>query len=164
MFDQGFFGTTQSMIEKIMNRKFYGVFLSYYKYDKKRFGLFNYRKSNFRDFQIFFESLYTAPQGSVKNISSKNKFVFNKIEKNQKDFRNRNKLFEGVFNLISDFNYIYPLKSKHQKLKINKDIINLADTLFVIFREHKFFISPNIKKVFSHENTFVKEKKYILKI
>ena len=49
-----------------MNRKFYGIFLSYYKKDKKRFGLFDYQKSNFRDLQIFFESLYTSPQGSVK--------------------------------------------------------------------------------------------------
>ena len=161
MFDQGFFGTAQSMIEKIMNRKFYGIFLSYYKKDKKRFGLFDYQKSNFRDLQIFFESLYTSPQGSVKNINSKHSFVFDKKGQSQKAFNCINKVFEGIFSFISDFNYIYSIKKNSTKFKINKEITHFADTLFGLFKENKLVISPKIKKIFFHENIFVKKKKIL---
>ena len=164
MFDQGFFGTTQSMIEKIMNRKFYGIFLSYYKKDKKRFGLFDYQNSNFRDLQVFFESLYTSLKGSVKNINSKHSFVFNKKDQSQRVSASRDKVFDGIFSFITDFNHIYSIKHNSVKLKINKEIINLADTLFGLFKEHKLIISPKIKKIFFHENIFVKKKKYVLKI
>ena len=164
MFDQGFFGTTQSMIEKIMNRKFYGIFLSYYKKDKKRFGLFDYKSSNFKKLQIFFESLYTSPEGSVKNINSKNNFIFNKKEKSQRDFNNRDKVFSGIFEFISDFNYIFPLKNNLVDIELNKDITDLADTLFGLFKDNSLLISPEIKQIFFHENTFVKKKKYVLKI
>ena len=108
--------------------------------------------------------MYTSPEGSVKNINSKNNFIFNKKEKSQRDFNNRDKVFSGIFEFISDFNYIFPLKNNLVDIELNKDITDLADTLFGLFKDNSLLISPEIKQIFFHENTFVKKKKYVLKI
>jgi predicted HAD superfamily hydrolase len=166
--DQGVFGTSQKNIERITNKIFFGIYVTYYKKNNKfNFSCFDFENSHFARNQIFFESLYTSPEGCFDFIDINNKKIFKKKQANQLLFSKKKKIFEGIKLFIFDFIKTCPSSLDN---KILYEIFNndefklLSDLTFGYLKINKKNISRDALNSFCHDNSFRgrKEKKLII--
>ena len=162
--DQGFYGTSQKSIEKIFNRKFFGIYVCLKDKDYYKKCLFDFKNSYFYNHQIFFESLFTGPKGSVININRKGNFIFQKKFKNQKKFDDKRVIFSGMLDFIKDLNKIVNINYHTDNIFLENDCKEIADCLFGLMKKNKKNLSNKILNTFYHDNQFVKKKTYKLNL
>ena len=162
--DQGFYGSCQGYIEKILNKKFYGAYVCYYKNNIRNKGLYDFNDSFFKKDQIIFESFFTAPHGSIRDIKKNQVFLMDKTQQNQKKFKVKEKIFKGVINFINDYKKFIHLNSSTKSIFFCENSKKLSDFMFGEIKKNKKNISKNILNSFNHDNLFVKKKVYKLKI
>ena len=160
--DQGFYGTSQNSIEKIFNKFFFGIYLCLEKKNYYRKSLFEFKNSHFYNDQIFFESLFTGPKGSVKNINKKGNFIYQKKFKNQKKFAKKRAIFSGMIDFIKDFNKIVNINYHTNNIFLEDNCKEISDCLFGLMKKNKKNLSNKILNTFYHDNQFVKKKTYKL--
>ena len=161
--DQGHVCTVQKSIEKIIKKKYLGFYFYSSNKSKNYYGCFDFKNSFFCKHQIFFESLFTAPHGTIKFLE-KDKPVFDKIYKNQKKyFKVKTKIVLGIKNFFNEFykeykdNYFFNNFAKDQSLR------NFSDFMFGQFIINNRIISKSITNSFYHDNSYVKNSTYKLK-
>jgi len=153
--DQGFFGSVQDSLQKILNIKFYGLYLSSAigQNNKRSFkkGFYNYPDSNFQKFNHISETFLTAPEGAYLYFDGK-KFFNDKKFKNQNNFKLKKLMFNGVQMFFKDF------------IKIDKDVLDtnlnneFSDEVFGMIPKEIFKIDKKILKTFYFDNSYVREK------
>ena len=156
--DQGFYGSCQGYIEKILNKKFYGAYVCYYKNNIRNKGLYDFNDSFFKKDQIIFESFFTAPHGSIRDIKKNRVFLTDKKQQNQKKFKVKEKIFKGVINFINDYKKFINLNLSTKSIFFCENSKNLSDFMFGEIKKNKKNISKNIFNSFNHDNLFVKKK------
>ena len=153
--DQGFNGSVQSALEKILNIRFYGIYMSIKKKLSKidrstKLGFYNYN-GNFRNLNHIFESVFTAPHGAYIKFDGKKNFFLGKKMSNQKFFNTKRKIFSGVKTYFNDM----------AKLELDIDNIdiknNFPDEIFGLMKQNKILIDQKILKSFYFDNSYVRE-------
>ena len=161
--DQGFYGTVQHSIEKILKRQFFGYYLCSYKNitNNKRVikGCYDYNNSNFKKMNFMFETVFTAPYGTYLKSCANKKFTNDKKMTNQKNFRNKELIIEGIKNFLNDLENSKLINSR--KLIINTDF---SDNVFSLLNLNVFRFSSKISKSLYFDNNYVgrKENRIIL--
>jgi predicted HAD superfamily hydrolase len=162
--DQGHVCSVQKGIEKIMKKKYLGFYFYSSSKSKNYFGCFDLKKSFFSKHQIFFESLFTAPHGTVKSLKN-NMPVFEKIYTNQKKicFDIKIKIIMGIKKFIIDF--YNENKNNHFLYNFANDqsLRNFSDFMFSQFIVNNSIVSKSITNSFYHDNTYVKNNIYQLR-
>lgn len=155
--DQGFMGTAQTKIEKILNRNFYGIYYCNYKKKNNIFSCYQYKNSNFYNNQIFFECIYTAPHGSLIDFGQKNNPILSSKSINENNFQNKNEIFEGDLDLTRDFLNMVNIKKEILMISNDRDFKKICDLMFGLTNINSINCSKKILNAFYHENFFVKE-------
>ena len=161
--DQGFYGTVQHSIEKILKRKFFGYYLCSYKTitNNKRVikGCYDYNSSNFKKMNFMFETVFTAPYGTYLKSCNNKKFTNDKKMTNQKNFRNKELIVEGIKKFLNDLENSKLINSK--ELILNSDF---SDSIFSLLNSNVFRFSSKISESFYFDNNYVgrKENRIIL--
>ena len=153
--DQGFNGSVQTSLEKIMNLKFYGVYMSIKDRLKKannsfKIGFYEY-SGNFRSLNHVFESVFTAPHGTFIKFDGKKKFYMDKKMSNQKLFKIKRKIFSGV---RAYFNDAIKLQPNIDNLNFKN---NFPDQVFGLIKQNQILIDHKLLKSFYFDNTYVRE-------
>ncbi len=162
--DQGYHGSVQKYLEKIMKQKYYGLYICHYLPSQKIQSFIDYDYSYFRKHQIFFESVFTAPHGTVIDINKYQNFIYEKRQKNQKLFNLKKLIFKGMFDFSLEYIKLLNIKKNLTKIQYKKDCTHLSDFMFGGSLSNKKIIDVKILKSFYHDNFFVKNKSYQLKI
>jgi hypothetical protein len=161
--DQGHVCTVQKNVEKIMKKKYLGFYFYSSNKSKNYFGCFDLKNSFFSLHQIFFESLFTAPHGTVKFIKNGRPF-FDKIYKNQKkNFNIKNKIVFGIKSFIKEFYNEYKNNNFFKNFAKDQSLRNFSDFIFGQFVVNNKIISKSITNSFYHDNKYVKSSTYQLK-
>ncbi len=154
MSDQGFFGSAQDSIEKILGVKIFGLYLaSAHPKPKKNFykiGFYHYPKSNFKTLNHISETFLTSPEGTYLYHNGKN-FIKDKKMKNQKNFEFKKLMFLGVKNFFND---IIKLDKKVLNRKLNS---KFSDQIFGLISKDLFKIKKKIISTFYFDNRYVRE-------
>ncbi len=161
MVDQGFNATVQFNIQKIMKRKFIGLYLCAKKennpYNIKTIeGFYNYGTSFFCKKTYFFESVFTSPEGSHIRFDSYKKLLFDKKKNNQKKFHYKKNIFNGILEFANDMLDIMP---RIEDIETDSE---MPDNIFGLLGTSDLIISNNIKKTFFLDNQFVRSNDKIL--
>ena len=152
--DQGFFGSVQNSIEKILNLKIFGLYLACAHQSKKKnffkIGFYNYPKSYFKSLNHISETFLTAPEGTYLYHNGK-KFVKDKKMKNQKNFKVKELMFLGVKEFFND---MVKLDKKIITKKLNS---KFSDQVFGLISKELFSIDKKILNTFYFDNRYVRE-------
>ena len=153
--DQGFNGSVQTSLEKIMNLKFYGVYMSIKDRLKKantsfKIGFYEY-SGNFRSLNHVFESVFTAPHGTFIKFDGNKKFYMDRKMSNQKLFKIKRKIFSGV---RAYFNDAIKLQPNIDNLNFKN---NFPDQVFGLIKQNQILIDHKLLKSFYFDNSYVRE-------
>ena len=147
--DQGFYGTSQNSIEKILNKFFFGIYFCLEKKNYYRKSLFEFKNSHFYNDQIFFESLFTGPNGSVNNINKKFNFIYQKKLKNQKKFAKKRAIFSGMIDFIKDFNKKININYHTNNIFLEDNCKEISDCLFGLMKKIKKIFQTRFSTLFT---------------
>jgi hypothetical protein len=154
MVDHGIYGTAQSCLEKIMNRKFIGNYMCINKNSNPNNlsnidSFYNYDTNHFKNFIIFVESIFTAPEGTYIKCDENGKFINDKEWSNQLIFDKKISVFNGIklfiFDMMGDLLTVKGLKLNNR----------LPDFIFTLLESPDIVIEDSIRKTFYHDNQFV---------
>lgn len=153
--DQGFNGSVQTSLEKITDIKFYGLYMSLKKKNKKKEksykrGFYRYG-GNFTVLNHIFESVFTAPHGTFIKFDGKKRFYMEKKMTNQRLFKIKKKIFSGVKKYFEE---IIKLEKNIENFEIQSQF---PDEVFGFFDQEKIIIKPNLLKSFYFDNSYVRE-------
>ena len=153
--DQGFNGSVQTALEKILDIRFYGIYMSIKKKLRKidrskKIGFYNYN-GNFRTLNHIFESVFTAPHGAYIKFDGKKNFFLGKKMSNQKFFNIKKKIFSGIKIYFNDM----------AKLELDIDNLdlknNFPDKIFGLMKQNQILIDQKMLKSFYFDNSYVRE-------
>jgi len=153
--DQGFNGSVQSALEKILDTRFYGVYMSVKEKLRKterssKIGFYNYN-GNFRSLNHIFESVFTAPHGTYIKFDGKKFFYMDKKMSNQKFFNTKKKIFSGV---KTYFNDMLKLEPDIDSLDLKN---NFPDQIFGLMKQNQIQVDQKILKSFYFDNNYVRK-------
>ena len=111
---------------------------------------------NFEKNYFVLESILTAPHGSVLYLNENNKFIYQKKMSNQKFFKNRKRIINGVKNYISDIKKLKVEASSNYKNNFKFGKIN--NYLFSQMNNNIFKIDKKLFQSLYFDNLYVRVK------
>jgi len=152
--DISLFSTLQRSLNKISKNNYYGFYIptqtNYKEKDKIKFMHIDER---FEKNYFVLESILTAPHGSFKYISENNKFVYQKKRSNQKFFKNRIKIINGVTKYIHD---VQKLNRDNNFTIKNFQFGQMNNYLFSQFKNQLFSYDKKIFQSLYFDNSYVR--------
>ena len=155
--DISLFATIQKSLNKITNNKYYGFYIpTQTKYKETKKIKFMKLDKNFEKNYFVLESILTAPHGSVLYLNENNKFVYQKKMSNQKFFKNRKRIINGVKNYICDIKKLKVECSSNYKNNFKFGKIN--NYLFSQMNNNIFKFDKKLFQSLYFDNLYVRVK------
>lgn len=152
--DISLFSTLQRSLNKISKYNYYGFYVptqtNYEEKDKIKFMQIDER---FEKNYFVLESILTAPHGSFKYITKKNKFIYQKKRSNQKFFKNRIKIINGVIKYIQD---VQKLNKDNNLTKKKFQFGQINNYLFSQFKNQLFDYDKKLFQSLYFDNSYVR--------
>jgi len=152
--DISLFSTLQRSLNKISKNNYYGFYIPTQKnYKEKDKIKFMHIDERFEKNYFVLESILTAPHGSLKYITKNNKFVYQKKRSNQKFFKNRIKIINGVIKYIDD---VQKLNRDNNFTIKNFQFGQMNNYLFSQFKNQLFSYDKKIFQSLYFDNSYVR--------
>jgi len=160
--DISLFSTLQRSLGKISKNHYYGFYIptqtNYEEKDKIKFMKIDER---FEKNYFVLESILTAPHGSFKYIKKNHKFIYQKKRSNQKFFKNRIKIINGVIKYIQD---VHKLNKENNFTKKNFQFGQMNNYLFSQFKNQLFNYDKKLFQSLYFDNSYVRTDENKIKI
>jgi len=156
--DQGSSGTVQMVIEKIIDTKnnLFGLYVCADQkknpYSLKNFeGYLDPTTHKFLTSNHFFESIFTAPEGTYIKCNLDGSFVNGPKFSNQIEWASKEKIFSGIETYFSDYLEV------DETLRFKGSQSNFSDKVFGLINDGKIIIDKEIKDTFYFDNMYVRK-------
>ena len=159
--DLGFYGNNQRYLNKLTDKKNRGYYFNANLSDKNPNALIqtmnacfqkkddsNGQNSQVLKRMIFIESLLTAPYGMVKEIDAEGKFICAEEKQNQKHFKDKVEMNQGIKAFIKDY------LTSFGKMNIILDV-DFIDCYYGLCMAGNIEFSDAVKKSFYNDNAMM---------